>query len=178
MRTITSREQAVAHLKQIAHLTGLLGCAAAMRDQDVLAAQKRHSGVIEALAKDIKEREALLEQWARENRAQEFGESQTLQLPDGKLCFRKGQRKLELLEGWTWQSTLEKLCSFDVASQWAEYVRREPQIDAERLLADTKGEMPRLAPARLGTIGLQIVRGEKFHVEPRPGPACFEDVPN
>ena len=153
-----------------------MGCAVAMRDQEVLAVQNRHAHLISQLAADIHAREELLQEWAEANRAKEFGESQTLKLPDGKLFFRKGQRRLELLKGWTKELTLEKLCSFDVTSQWAEYVKREPQIDEQRLLADTAGEMPRLAPARLQTIGLTIVRAERFHVEPKPGPATFEEV--
>ncbi|SRR6266446_6859621 len=175
---LKNRAQAEAQLKQIAHLTALLGCAVASRDQEVLNVQARHQGTIETICADIHARELLLEAWARENRAVEFGDSQTLKLPDGKLFFRKGHRRLECLEGWTKQLALEKLCSFDPTSQWAEYVKREPEIDEARLLFDTAGEIPRLAPARLATIGMAVQRGEKFHVEPKPGPIGFEDVAN
>lgn len=172
-----TRAQAEAQLKQIAHLTGLLGCAVAARDQDLLNVQKRHQALIESISLDIAHRQKLIEEWAWECREDEFGESKTLEMPDGTLFFRLGNRSLDVLSNWTWEKSLEKLLKFKITSQWAEYIRREPEIDKRKLLQDTNGEQPRLAPSMLKKIGLKIVREERFSLEVRPSPGCF-DVPH
>lgn len=171
---IANRTDAENQLAQVAHLTGLLHCAVATRDQEILTIQERHAALIQNISKEIEVRKALLEAWALEHRAEEFGESKTLKMPDGKLFFRQGQRKLSLLPEWSWDTCLSKLLSFDEVSQWSEYIRREPEIDKAKLLKDSGGEQPYLPPARLKTIGLEVTREERFDLEVRPGPGVFD----
>jgi hypothetical protein len=174
---VANRIEAEAVLKQIAHLTGLLGATVALRDQQVLDVNIRHQLQIEALLRDIDLRKERIELWARANKETEFPEgSQSLELPDGRIFFRQGNRKLDLLEGWDWDLALTRLLKFPVESQWAEYIKREPEIDKAKLLKDTKGEEPRLPEARLKTIGLKVVREERFDIEVRPGPALFDQA--
>jgi len=170
---LLTRQQAEAQLKQIAHMIGLLGCAVALRDQAVLEVQTRHQAVINSLNEDIQKRTAKIAEWATHNKETEFGESQSLAMPDGTLFFRKGNRKLELLAEWDWDKVLERLLKFDDTSQWASYVKRDPVLDKAKLLLDTKGDTPALPPARLKTIGLIITREERFSIEVRPGPDTF-----
>jgi hypothetical protein len=172
---LKSRPEAATTLKEVAHMLGLLECAISLRDQEILQVQARHQPLIEQLTKDIADKKALLEHWARDNRKAEFGEDKTLKLPDGDIFFRWGQRRLIYLEGWTEDLTLEKILSFPADSQWHEYVRRQPTLDKRRLLTDTSGEIPRLGPTRLKTIGLEATRDERFDWTVRPGPANFEN---
>jgi phage host-nuclease inhibitor protein Gam len=171
---IRTRTQAEQQLKQVAHLLGLLGLATAQRDQEVLDVQTKHGALIESIAADIQSRKAALEEWARENR-QEFGESKTLKLPDGDIFFHLGQRKIEYLPDWNPDRSLEKLLDLEKRyDQWSAYVRRNPEIDKRKLLEDTKGDKPVLAPKRLQVLGLEVTRDEHFDWTVRPGPACFD----
>jgi hypothetical protein len=174
---VANRIEAEAVLKQIAHLTGLLGATVALRDEEILQVNTRHQLQIEQLLRDIDRRKERIELWARANKETEFpAGSQSLELPDGRIFFRKGNRKLELLEGWDWDLSLARLLKFPVESQWGEYIKRDPEIDKSKLLRDSNGETPRLPEARLKTIGLQVVREERFDLEVRPGPALFDQA--
>jgi len=165
---ITSRAEAEEAVKRIAHLTALLGVRVAVRDKELQGIREKHTALIETLSAQISEEQASVQAWADAHRAQEFGEAQSLELSHGYLRYRLGNRKLELRSGWTWPKVLSKLLGFDLTSQWAQYVKREPEIDVQRILRDCKGDKPVLPPARLKIIGCKVDREERFHVEPKP----------
>jgi phage host-nuclease inhibitor protein Gam len=163
---LATREEAAAAVKKHAHLLASLGVYMADRDKAVQTASETNSTVISATSAQITALEQQLEQWAKTNR-KEFGEQQSLEFSHGFLKFRLGQRKLVCLARWTQEKVIKKLTSFPVTSMWQEFVRRDPEINAQKLLAETKPG-GRLPAARLKEIGLKITRDERFEVEPKP----------
>lgn len=176
--TIQSRQEAACVVKQLAHFTALLGAAVASQNMDVLAAQEKHSALIKQISSEITAGESKLQAWANANREAEFGEAQSIEFTHGFLRFRMGSRKLDFLARWDEAKVLVKLLSFPVTSQWAKYIRRTPELNKQLLLVDTKdgGKAPALPPALLKTVGLKIVREERFEVEVKPEMAIADVV--
>jgi len=170
---LQNKEEAALAVKKHAHLTAQLGVLIAARDQATAALNKelsdllnKHQPAIDTTSKQISFYEDQLEAWSRDNR-KEFGGEQRLEFSHGFLCFRKGQRKLECLARWTWDKVLKKLLESKVTSQWREFVRNDPEVNAQKLLAETK-EGGSLPEARLKEVGLKITVNESFKVEPKP----------
>jgi phage host-nuclease inhibitor protein Gam len=170
---VKNRTGAERALHRLAALNDVIGHAVVVRDRRVAALHARAEIVITPAQYEMERIEAALRVWADANRMEEFGESKTLALQCGKLSYRTGQRKLELRAGWTWDTSLQALLEFPSSSMWAEYVRRSPEIDREKLLFDTAdpggGKFPPLPPAQLEKIGLKITREERFSAEGKPG---------
>lgn len=171
---IINRDEATETVKHLAHLTALLGATVALKNSDVLKAQEKYQVTITQLVNEIEIGKAKLEEWAQANR-EEFGESKTLEFPNGWLRFRMGQRKLLLLSRWDDEKVLEKLESFPVTSQWHEFIRQKNEINKRKLLDETKpgGSLPE---KKLREIGLRVDREETFEVEVKPETGV-EDVP-
>jgi hypothetical protein len=166
MEALRNKEGAAEALKQFAHKTALLGVLVSARDKAVLEVQTKHRTAIDATSAELTALKGQLQTWAEAN-PELFGEARSVEMGYGWLKFRKGQRKLVLLSKWTWDKVLEKLLSFPVTSQWQEYVRRSPDIDARKLLEATKdgGKLPE---TKLRDIGCRVIREESFSIETKP----------
>ena len=144
----------------------------AQKNSDVLAVEQRHAKTIRDLRADKEALASGLRDWAKANREAEFQGEQSLEFAAGWLRYRQGARKLALLADWTWDRVLSKVLSFGETSQWGEYVRRDPQLDAQRLLADTReprgSGLARLPKALLQQVGLRIEVGESFSIQSKP----------
>lgn len=174
---IRSREQAERALHRYSALTVAISSAVAKRDRRVASLNVKAALVIEPAQAEMAVIEARLQEWADAHRTEEFGESKALELQCGELSYRLGPRKVECRSGWTEQDCLSALLKFPVTSQWAEYIRREPQIDKAKILADTKavnGHPGRLPESRLGEVGLKVTREERFSVAAKPNAVLAE----
>lgn len=166
MPVLRSKDEAAEAVKQYAHLVAELGVLIAARKQAEVLILEKYNPAITAKVAAISEAQLQLKAWAEENRP-EFGEAQSLEFSHGTLQFRMGSRKIEFRARWDEQKTLAALLKFPVTSQWREYLRIDYSIDRQELLKQTKptGKLPE---ARLGEIGLKIVREEGFSIEPKP----------
>lgn len=173
MAEIKSRAGAENLLKRLAHISALLGCAVATRDQEVLNVQEKHNPLITQLSGEIAAGEALLDAWATAHRKEEFEQGKTLETASGWLRFRLGNRATDLLEGWDDKKVLEKLKAGGKRSFWYGYVAIKESVDRRKILADSKtdaGREPKLTPAKLKSVGLAIKQEERFEVEYKPEP--------
>jgi phage host-nuclease inhibitor protein Gam len=173
MEALKNKEEAALAVKRHAHLTAQLGVLIAARNQATAELNKQLADIqakrqppIDIIAQQIREINLSIEAWAINNRL-EFGGAQSLEFSHGWLRFRQGQRKLECLAKWTWEKVLKKLQDFPVTSQWREYIRNDPEVNKQKLLAETK-DGGRLPKARLKEVGLKITVDESFNIEPKP----------
>jgi phage host-nuclease inhibitor protein Gam len=178
---LKSRDQAQDALRELKRLNLLLSGAVANRDADLslliiehqvkrAKVDEAHGPLIQTLSIDITQVNARLEVWARENREQEFGEETTLHLDAGVLRFRKGNRALHLMSGWTWKRVVSAMVR---ARAWKKYLRLRPEPNARLILEDSqavttdaqKTKPPKLAAARLRVVGLRVLQEENFQIE-------------
>jgi phage host-nuclease inhibitor protein Gam len=174
MEALKTKEEAAQAVKQHAHLSARLGVLITARDQATAELKKqladllaKRQPLIDATSAEIQSLEAQLEQWAKANRKEEFGEEQTKEFSHGFLKFRKSPPGLVLLSRWTWDKVLAALLEFPVTSQWQEFIRRDPEINKRKLLEETRvgGRLPEV---KLRDIGLRVDQEETFSVKPKP----------
>ena len=172
---IKNRSDAEKSLAELRRLQGLLDAANAQQtaaiqaekqkyDKAVKAEQDARAPVITSLTAEINLQATALGAWAKENRRVEFGDSQSLQLPDGTLSFKWGKRSVELLSGWDWVKVLKKM-----GARWAAHIRIKREVDLRQILIDSQpnpktGKKPLLTAEKLRTIGLRIEQTESFEV--------------
>jgi len=168
MKAVRSRPEAEKCIQDLARLSVRLALAAAARDAAVERAQQLFAARIEALASQLTDGKANVQQWAEQNRAA-FGGAQSLEFPSGTIAFRQGPRALDLLAGMDWKGVLKRM----TGKFWAGYIRRKPEVDRAKLLAESKpdGEAaPVLSAGKLRAIGLRVSQAEGFRIELRTGP--------
>lgn len=177
---IKSRAQAQDALRELRRLNLLLAGAVANRDADLsflitqhmvkrAKVDEQHGPLIQTLSMDITQNQERLEVWARENREQEFAGEQSLALNAGVLRFRKGNRALCLVSGWTWKRVVSAMRG----APWKKYLRLRPEPNARLILEDSqaiatdaqKTKPPKLAAARLRAVGLRVLQEESFQIE-------------
>jgi phage host-nuclease inhibitor protein Gam len=166
---IDTRGEAGAALLRKARLCARLAGLVAERNRLLAEAQRKHATEIQQLEGDVQALDGELRDWAEANR-KEFGEGQTLKLDSGELKFRLGNRRLALLARWTWDKVLQAILLYGPATQWAEYIRKDPELDKAKLLRDTNDAagQARLPAAALSKVGLRIDRAENFEAVCRP----------
>lgn len=167
MEALKTKEEAAKAVKQYAHALCELGILTSARDKAVLEVQSKHQAGITAKSERLAEIEQQLKEWSETNRAEVFGEEQSVEFSHGFLKYREGNRKLICLARWDEKKVLEKLLEFPVTSQWREYIRQTPSIDKQELLKQTKpgGKLPEV---KLREIGLRVGREESFSIETKP----------
>lgn len=171
MEALKNKEEAAQAVKEYAHFLAELGVLTAQRDKALLIAQKaindKHQPLITAKSEKLADIERRLQEWATMNRRAEFGEEKSLEFEYGWLKFREGNRQLFLLARWDWDKVLKTLLATPVTSQWREYIRRDPEVNKQKLLEATKdgGNLPEV---KLRDIGLRVDRDEKFSIKTKP----------
>jgi|SRR6185312_10715363 len=171
MEALKNKEEAAQAVKRYTHILAELGVLVAQRDKALLIAQKaineKHQPLITAKSDELTVIEARLKDWATDNRKAEFGEEKSLEFEYGWLKFREGNRQLFLLARWDWDKVLKTLLATPVTSEWQEYIRRDPEVNKQKLLEATKngGNLPEV---KLRDIGLRVDRDEKFSIKPKP----------
>ncbi|MDE2099820.1 MAG: host-nuclease inhibitor Gam family protein [Patescibacteria group bacterium] len=170
---IKSRDEAEAAMAVVTVCASLQQGELAAMNQEIAKAKEREK-TIEELKGRIDRQTARLEEWAKANRTELFGEAKTLSLRHGELVFKTGNRRLELLFGLTWVKVLERL----QGKSWLEsisellkgdrtYVRVKTEVDKQRILADSKPEVRKLNKLWLSKMGLKVVQEEAFSAEPK-----------
>lgn len=158
---VKNRETAEKAVKRGAELSALLASTVATKNRCVLGVEKRFGGTISQLCDELTEIETALADWSKGNRS-EFGEKQSIDFPCGVLAFRLGNRAIEPLKGFTWETILKTVRRL---ASWRKYLRIKIELNKQKLLSDTAGDKPKLKPERLEKIGAQIVQAENFEVE-------------
>lgn len=125
---------------------------------------RKHDSAIRDFTERRSRYGSALEKWAIENREREFALSSTLELRQGTLRFRMGQRAVKFLEGWTELLVLDRLRKL---KKFRPYLRITHEVNRQLLLSDTKPEAEKLKEKDLAEIGLRVAREEKFYIEPK-----------
>jgi len=129
----------------------------ARMDAEKLAAEKKYAADIDVCEKFISDAEAALEAWAEKNPAEFANKKKSIKFTSGTIGFRTGQPKLEKTsKAITWERCLEA-----VQSLLPNFIRQEPAIDKQAIIAQAKD----LAPI-LPQCGLKVVQGEQFFAKP------------
>lgn len=114
---------------------------------------------------EIKSDMAVAQLWAEQNKAV-FGELKSLALTHGVIGFRTGNWQVKTLRKMSFEAVLENM-QIDLDA-WEKFIRNRPEIDKEALIANRD----KLSKTALDEIGVKIVQGETFFVEPKT-----EEVP-
>lgn len=114
----------------------------------------------------IREKIALLtlqaKQWA-DAHPEQFAKRKSIKFAHGKLGFRDGMPKLELLnKKWKWKGALEAVQKLLPA-----FIRSAPEIDKEALIAQ-RDEAP--IQFALPRCGLKVTQDEGFFIKPKLTP--------
>ncbi len=161
--SVKTRDQAEAAVALHAVLTVELNTAVNRQNAEILAARAKDKE-INQLRERIGRYEQALKEWAEKHR-QEFGESKSLEMRQGTLVFRLGNRVVNLLEGWSNFMALAKLRN--AGKKFGEYIRVKEEIDRQRILSDSRPEVGKLKEKDLKRFGLVIEQPERFFVEPK-----------
>jgi len=170
MEALKNKEEAAEAVKHYAHLLADLGVLSAQRDKALLTAQKaineKYQPLITAKSQEAMAEEQRVEVWSKANR-ELFSEKRSLEFEYGWLKFREGNRQLFLLARWSWDKVLKALLDTPVTSQWQEYIRRDPEVNKQKLLEATKdgGNLPE---TKLRDIGPRVDREESFSIKTNP----------
>ena len=165
---IRNRDEAEAAMAQATSLQLQLNAVVDLQNAKLILA-RQHDEEIGTLKKRIARQTERLELWARANR-EELGEKKSLELRQGTLGFRLGNRAVKLLEGWTDAMVLNKLRQLGKA--FAGYIRNNPELNRQAILSDSRPNVALLTGKDLKRMGLEIRQEEKFFIEPK-----LEEVP-
>lgn len=113
------------------------------------------------LEKADQQLDALAEQlkaWA-DAHPETFGKLKSLQLTHGLIGYRTGTPKLKTLKGWDWDRVLAALQDGGALS---DYIRRNPEVDKAKLLADRET----LGRDLLALYGITVAQDEAFFADP------------
>lgn len=159
---IATREQAEAAMGELAVATHRRNEIAAKMEQELAAVRARFADDLDACDFIVAGINADLHAWARENRAKEFADRQSIELTHGTLGFRIGMPALSLLRGQTWDKVLENLSLLRLGK----YIREILEPNKEAIIADAD----KLGAEQLEAIGVKVRQLERFFVDPRTEP--------
>lgn len=163
---IRNRDELEAAMAQVTALQLQLNALVDLQNAKLIQARKQDEE-IGALKHRLAEQAARIEVWARGNRT-ELGEKKSLDLRQGTIGFRLGNRAVGLLEGWTDAKVLCKLRKLGKA--FAGYIRENPTLNRQTILSDSRPNVARLTEKDLKRIGLEIRQDENFFIEPKLEP--------
>lgn len=161
---IRTRDEAEAAMAIITSLQLQLNVVVDQQNAELQVARKHDADILE-LKDRINKYTSRLETWATANR-QVFGQAKSLELRQGTIGFRLGNRAVKLLEGWDEARVLAKLR--ELGKKFVErYIRNNPELNKQQVLSDARPEVALLSSKDLTRLGLSIERKEKFFAEPK-----------
>jgi len=169
---IITRDQGEAAMAVLVALTLQRDAEVGLQNASLVEARK-HDEAIAGFSARMQRWERALEKWAHDRRkflglAGEPGEKKSLELRQGTLGFRWGNRKVQLLEGFTEETVMQRLRGLvKKAKRWKVYIRVKEDLDKRQVLDDTRPEVALLSKADLTRLGLSIGRDENFYIEPK-----------
>jgi phage host-nuclease inhibitor protein Gam len=157
--TLATRADAEAAMRDLANTANNARKITAMRDAAVLAINEKYEPALAECAQAIATKSDALRAWAEANPSEFPKDRKSIQFPGGLLGFRTGTPKLVLLNRkWTWKTATQA-----VLNNLLPFIRREPEIDKEALIAQR--EDPVIAET-LPKCGLKVTQEETFYIEP------------
>jgi phage host-nuclease inhibitor protein Gam len=156
---ISTRAEMEAHVREIAELTLARNRQKTELDEAITKIREHYEASLGAIDQSLAEKTELARAWAEANPA-DFKGLKSLELTHGTIGFRTGTPALKTLRGWTWKRVLEVVLQLP---KLASYVRRDPELDRQALIADRKT----LGDDGLRAIGCEIVQEESFFIEPK-----------
>jgi phage host-nuclease inhibitor protein Gam len=157
--SVSTRHDAERVLGEIAHCTAAKQKIVAEMDAAIQAIKDRCAPELancDAFNKVATEALAL---WASANPAEFPKDRKSIQLTSGTIGFRTATPSLQLLnKKWNWEKVTEA-----VARILPAFIRSKPEVAKDNLLAQ-RDEEP--IKAVLPMVGLKVVQGESFYVEP------------
>lgn len=127
---------------------------------ELASVREGFEGKLDTIALQIKARGDALQAWADAN-PEEFAKAKSITLLHGDIGYRMGTGKLKTLARKTWDSVLETLRLLDLPK----YIRTSEEVAKDQLITDlTSGE---LEPRTAKSIGVELVKEDKFFVEPK-----------
>jgi hypothetical protein len=164
-RPIATRADAEKAVRRGARVAAMRAGAEAARDIAVVRAGATNKDRIDELTAEENGIRAAVAEWAKENR-EEFAGKQELALDAGVLAFRVGNRRVEILEGWTIQTVIACMIRAGrVLAGWRSWVKISFDLDKRKILSDSAGENPKLTAKLLESAGLKITQDETFDLE-------------
>ncbi len=162
---INSRDAAESVMNQLALLLNNKRSCQARLDAELLALKEKYETPLSLYEADIKTFTADLQAWAAANPAEFPKDRKSLKLTAGTLGFRTGTPKLSLVSrafNWT-----KVLAAFLTDAEVSDYVRRVPEIDKERILAEYGcAESKTSFEIVLKAHGVKVEQEETFFIEP------------
>ena len=132
-------------------------------EQEIAAVQDKYSADLADLAADAAVEERMLLAWLETNKTLFDTPARSMSYPAGVVGFRLGQRHLKPVSKMTWEKVLSRL--LDDPDLEASYIRREPEVNRQALLADATD-----LGAKLAAIGLRVAQDDKPFIEIRREP--------
>jgi phage host-nuclease inhibitor protein Gam len=157
--TIHTRAEMEALVGQISDRQLVLNQRTAEMDQAITGIRKAFEGELDSLNQEIQQRTELAKAWA-DSHPEEFpANKKSIDFVHAVVGFRTGTPAvIQLKKSFTKKRILELLAKF----AWSKkYIRQEPSIDKESILADRKT----LTEDQLKSVGLKIDQAESFFID-------------
>lgn len=116
---------------------------------------------LDGLNADIAAETKMIHAWIKKNKKDFDGPPRSIEFPAGTVGFRKGQKKLKTLSGWTWDRVLEACKRYEMD----EYLKRLVTLDREALLRDAILEDDPTPAATLKQIGVKVHQDDKPFID-------------
>jgi phage host-nuclease inhibitor protein Gam len=156
---ITTRAEMEALIGQIAQHQLKLNEWTTQMDQEIVAVRKNYEGELDRLTRAIQVCTELAKAWA-DSHPEEFpANKKSIDFVHATVGFRTGTPKvIQLKKSLTWKKIIALLQKFTWSRQ---YIRQEPSVDKESILADRKT----LTEDQLKSVGLKIDQAESFFID-------------
>ena len=125
---------------------------AAERDARVRAIDAEYD--FESMKEQMVKNFATVQQYSEDNRGSLFADKKSVEIGPVKFGFREGKEKVLLLDGFKLKDVVAKMNQSNV---WSEYIRQEPTLDKNKLIAEKPRGMVRM--------GVDVVQEEIFYLE-------------
>lgn len=119
--------------------------------------REKYDPVLKDVAEQKEKHFAIVFTYCAENKKVLFDKTRSIHTTHGVIGFRLGTPKLKTLPKWTWNMVLEKLKVL-----MPEYVRSEPEVNKEKLLADRSNET---VAVHFSECGIVCGQDETFYIE-------------
>jgi phage host-nuclease inhibitor protein Gam len=158
-RAIDTRAEMEALVGEISALQLELNRETAGMDLLITEIRKRYEGTIDSLNAEIQAKTQLAQIWADTHPDEFPRDKKSIDFVHAIVGFRTGTPKvMPVRKSFTVKSILDLLSHF----VWSKkYIRHEPTIDKEAILADRKT----LTEQQLKEVGLKIVQDESFYID-------------
>lgn len=154
---ITTRGEAESTVRHLQNVTIALRREIDLRDSIIAECTKDSDAKIAVYEKVIKGDTQHLADWASRNPSEFPKDRKSIEFASGIIGFRTGTPALALLnKKWSWAKVLTA-----VQEKLPNFIRSKPEVDKEAIISQRE-ELDIFLP----DIGVKVVQGETFYVEP------------